>query len=158
MRESSRPGEPASRSNPNRERLRALALAYGPDASFLITLVALNAFVRWLQLEPIENGGDPLDAWYFVKQLAHEVHPATAHLNHHTSRWGMHWITWVVQHVGGPEPRYYYYPQLIASCGTIALTYLLGRQVEGKLAGALAALWLMNYGLFHAASCQLRRG
>jgi hypothetical protein len=135
-----------------------LAVAHWQDALFLVGLVGLNAFARWVRLEPIENGGDPLDAWYFVRQWAHENHPATARLNHHTARFGMHWITWLVQVIGGTHPRYYYYPQLIASCATVGLTYLLGRQVKGKLVGALAALWLMQYGLFHSASCQLRRG
>jgi len=128
------------------------------ELSLVTGLVCVNTFARWVTLEGIENGGDPLDAWYFVRQLAHVNDPAHAGLNHHTSRCGMHWITWIVQHVFGTAPHFYYLPQLFASAACVALTYLLGRQVHGRVAGALAATWLMEFDLFHSASCQLRRG
>jgi hypothetical protein len=128
------------------------------ELSLVTGLVCVNTFARWVMLEPIENGGDPLDAWYFVRQLAHHNDPAHAGLNHHTSRFGMHWITWIVQRLFGTHPHYYYLPQLFASAACVALVYLLGRQVHGRIAGALAATWLMEFDLFHSASCQLRRG
>jgi hypothetical protein len=137
---------------------RAYLRRHAVELSLVAGLVCVNTFARWVMLEPIENGGDPLDAWYFVRQLAHHNDPAHAGLNHHTSRFGMHWITWVVQHLFGTHPHFYYLPQLIASSACVALTYLLGRQVHGRAAGALAATWLMQLELFHSASCQLRRG
>jgi Dolichyl-phosphate-mannose-protein mannosyltransferase len=151
--------EVPSTTNPSStERLAAFTRRHWDDIAFVVVLVALNAFARWVRLEPIENGGDPLDAWYFVRQLAHENHPKTAWLDHHAARFGMHWITWIVQHLFGTHPRYYYLPQLFASCSCVALTYLLGRQLHGKLTGVLAALWLMEFPLFNSASSQLRRG
>ncbi|HWP08792.1 MAG TPA: glycosyltransferase family 39 protein [Polyangiaceae bacterium] len=137
---------------------RAYLRRHAVELSLVAGLVCVNTFARWVMLEPIENGGDPLDAWYFVRQLAHHNDPAHAGLNHHTSRFGMHWITWVVQHLFGTHPHFYYLPQLIASSTCVALVYLLGRQVHGRVAGALAATWLMQLELFHSASCQLRRG
>jgi hypothetical protein len=139
-------------------RVSAYLRKHAVDLSLVAGLVCVNTFARWVMLEPIENGGDPLDAWYFVRQLAHDNDPARATLSHHTSRFGMHWITWVVERLFGTHPHFYYLPQLIASAACVALIYLLGRQVHGRVAGALAATWLMQLELFHSASCQLRRG
>jgi len=140
------------------QRLSAYLTKHAVDLSLVAGLVCVNSFARWVTLEPIENGGDPLDAWYFVRQLAHHNDPAHAGLNHHTSRFGMHWITWLVQKLFGTHPHFYYLPQLIASAACVALVYLLGRQVHSRVAGALAATWLMQLDLFQSASCQLRRG
>jgi len=128
------------------------------DALVAASLVLVNLYARWVELEPIENGGDPLDAWFFVRQWAHESDFAHATLNHHSTRFGMHWLTWLVQAAFGTHPRYYYVPQLFASCACVGLVYLLGRQVSGRVTGVVSAAWLMQYDLFHSASCQLRRG
>jgi dolichyl-phosphate-mannose-protein mannosyltransferase len=138
-----------------------LVLAFGTrarDAALATSLVLVNLYCRWVRLEPIENGGDPLDAWFIVRQWAHAGNAATATLNHHSARFGMHWLTWLDQALFGTDPRYYYVPQLFASCACVGLVYLLGRQVSGRVAGVLSAAWLMQYDQFHSASCQLRRG
>ena len=128
------------------------------DALVAATLVLVNLYARWVRLESIENGGDPLDAWFFVRQWAHGGDVARATMNHHSARFGMHWLTWLVQSVFGTDPRYYYVPQLFASSVCVGLIYLLGRQVSGRVAGVVSAACLMQYELFHGASCQLRRG
>jgi hypothetical protein len=128
------------------------------DAVVAASLVLVNLYVRWVRLESIENGGDPLDAWFFVRQWAHGGDVLHATMNHHSARFGMHWLTWLVQSTFGTDPRYYYVPQLFASSACVALVYLLGRQVNGRVAGVVSAAWLMQLELFHGASCQLRRG
>lgn len=128
------------------------------DALVALSLVLVNLYARWVELQPIENGGDPLDAWFFVRQWAHDGDVARGTMNHHSARFGMHWLTWLVQATFGTNPRYYYVPGLVASCTCVGLVYLLGRQVSGRVAGVVSAAWLMQYDLFHGASCQLRRG
>lgn len=145
------------------ERIRIGALLAGarrvwPDILLLVALVAGNGFVRWVGLDPIENGGDPLDNWYFVRQFAYENHPATAWLDHHCARFGIHWITFLVQKIFGVHPKFYYFPQLFASALCVGLVYLLGRQVAGRAVAVLAALLLIENDLFESASSQLRRG
>jgi hypothetical protein len=138
-----------------RERLLAAIRTYGADAAFVVVLVGLALFVRWIRLEPIENGGDPLDNWYFVRQWHHE-NLAYGRIDHHASRFGIHWITYVAQLALGTHPRVYYAPPLFASVVCTALTYVVGRQVSGKLVGFVAALLVLECEPFVSASSQLR--
>jgi len=132
--------------------------AHGVDLVIVTGFVTTNLFARLVTLERIENGGDPLDAWFFVRQWVHGDPVSKGGMNHHFARFGMHWITWLVQQCFGSDPRFYYVPQLIASSGCVALAYVLGRLLHGRLCGVLTALWLMLLPLFHISSCQLRRG
>jgi hypothetical protein len=129
---------------------------YGSDVLLLAALGVVSVFSRWLTLDPIENGGDPLDNWYFVRQWAHETHFATWDLNHHTGRFGIHFITWPVQKIFGIHPNCYYLPPLIASNLVTLLAYVAGRQASGKAAGVIAALLVLECDPLARATSQLR--
>jgi hypothetical protein len=129
---------------------------HGVEVALVVALAVLALFVRFVRLEPIENGGDPLDNWYFVRQWAYDNDPARARLDHHASRFGIHWITWITQSVFGTHPWVYYVPALFASVAATLLTYTLGRLVSGRLVGLVAALLLLECPPFVSASSQLR--
>src|SRR5262249_6746010 len=139
-------------------RVRQWLMAYGLDAAILLATLGLTVLLRWAALEPIENGGDPLDNWFFVKQWAHNTGVFSGYLNHHNARFGIHWLTWLVQRVFGTAAQYYYLPSLFASVVCSLLTYILGRQVAGRAVGVVAVLFLLEFDPFTFASSQLRPG
>jgi hypothetical protein len=141
-----------------RTRATSFFRNHGVEVALVVTLAVLALFVRFVQLEPIENGGDPLDNWYFVRQWAYDNDPARARLDHHASRFGIHWITWIVQSVFGTHPRVYYLPPLFASVVATLLTYALGRLVSGRFVGLVAGVLLLECAPFVTASSQLRPG
>jgi hypothetical protein len=143
---------------PLRKRFLSFFRTHGVELSLVVALAALTLFVRLVRLEPIENGGDPLDNWYFVRQWAYDNDPGRARLDHHASRFGIHWITWIAQTLFGTHPRVYYVPQIFASTVATLLTYALGRLVSGRLVGLVAAALLLECPPFVSASSQLRPG
>jgi hypothetical protein len=138
------------------ERARHVFERHGVELAIVAALAALAVFVRIARLEPIENGGDPLDNWYFVRQWAYENELGDGRLDHHASRFGIHWITWLAQTLFGTHPRVYYVAPIAASTVATVLTYVLGRLVSGRFVGVLAALLLLECPPFVSASSQLR--
>ena len=124
------------------------ARPYASDALLVILLGLLTLFARWMTLEPIENGGDPLDNWYFVRQWAHDLDWSDVRFDHHASRFGIHFLTFAAQKLFGVHPEAYYVPQLFASVVSTMLIYLLARQVAGKAVGVVAALFLVESNSF----------
>jgi dolichyl-phosphate-mannose-protein mannosyltransferase len=141
-----------------RRRAGAWLAQYGVDTGLCMCVVLLTLFVRWASLERIESGGDPLDNWFFVKQWAHNTGLFSGYLNHHNSRFGIHWLTWIVQRVFGTHPVYYFIPPVFASTVCSLLIYLLGRQVASRAVGLIAVLMLLEFDGFVPASSQLRPG
>jgi dolichyl-phosphate-mannose-protein mannosyltransferase len=141
-----------------RERSRPWVASYGLDVVLCLLLTALTLYVRWASLEPIESGGDPLDNWFWVKQWAHNTGLLSGYLNHHNSRFGIHWLTWIVQRLFGTEPVYYYVAPVFASTLCSLLLYLLGRQIASRAVGVIAVLMLLEFDGFIPASSQLRPG
>jgi hypothetical protein len=142
----------------SRDALAAFFRKYWQDVVLLTGLLGLSVFVRWISLELIEDGGDPLDNWFFVRQWRYETDLAKTRIDHHAARMGIHWLTFLVQRAFGPEPWFYYVPTLIISNLCAVFTYLLGRQAAGKAVGVLAALLVISNGTLGEAANQLRRG
>ena len=97
-----------------RRQVRVWLAQYGVDIGLCVLVVSLTLFVRWASLERIESGGDPLDNWFFVKQWAHNTGVLSGYLNHHNSRFGIHWLTWIVQRVFGTHSVYYFIAPVFA--------------------------------------------
>lgn len=128
------------------------------DCGIVVCLLGLTTLVRLLTLQPVENGGDPLDNWYFVRQWAHNPEPFRGYLNHHQARVGIHWVTWIVQRLWGHGIAAYYVAPLLASHACTALTYVAGKQAGSRGVGVLAALLLLEFKPMAFASSQLRPG
>lgn len=141
-----------------KERVRGWLARYGVDVALCAFIVVLTVFVRWATLDQVESGGDPLDNWFFVKQWGHTDGLFSGYLNHHNSRFGIHWITWVVQRLFGTETVDYFIAPVFASTVCSVLIYVLGRQVSSRAVGLIAALMLLEFDGFEPASSQLRPG
>jgi hypothetical protein len=131
---------------------------YWVDLVLCVGVVLVTLFVRWASLEPVESGGDPLDNWFWVKQWAHNTGLLSGYLNHHNSRFGIHWLTWIVQRCFGTSPVAYYVAPVFASTVCSVLLYVLGRQLASPAVGVVAVLMLLEFDGFIPASSQLRPG
>lgn len=141
-----------------RERSRAFFAKFGVDIASCALVIALTLFVRLSLLQRIESGGDPLDNWFWVKQWKYNTGLLDGYLNHHHSRFGIHWLTWIVQRLFGTHPVNYFIAPLFASTVCSLLIYLLGRQVASRSVGLIAVLLLLEADEFIMASSQLRPG
>jgi hypothetical protein len=131
------------------------------DVVVLLAVLLLTAASRILTMEPIENGGDPLDYWYFVKEWHHDIDVSHIRWNHHRARLGIHWMLWVVQSLFGEDPKYYYVAPVVVSVLVSGLVYLLarlsiGRSMLGRCTGILAVLLVLEFDPLVSASSQVR--
>jgi hypothetical protein len=128
------------------------------DWGLLAAVLALSLLTRWLTLQPIESGGDPLDNWFVVREWAYQTNLATARIDHHAARIGIHWVTFLVQSVCGSHPQYYFLPSFLIANACALLVYALGARVAGRLAAVLAVVWFLDNRMIAEAAAQLRRG
>ncbi len=131
------------------------------DVGLVVAVMALTLVSRILTMQPIENGGDPLDYWYFVKQWSHHIDMEKVGWNHHRARLGIHWMVWVVQKLFGENPKFYYVAPIFVSTLVSGLMYVLGllsvgRSTLGRAAGILGVLLLLEFDPLIWASSQLR--
>ena len=129
-----------------------------PDLVFCLAIGLLALFVRIMHLEQISCSGDPQNNWYFVRQLLSGFNFSTVQWTHHMARFGVHWVTVVVQSLFGASPFTYYIPQLLASVIATVLVYILGYKVASRTVGILAAFFFITFSPFDRASSQLRPG
>jgi len=140
-----------------RARSRALTwlAANAPDIAIAITLGALAALVAVLKLDGIGTGGDAMRKWNFVRQWFHGTSFRHYDWNHHMARFGIHWVTFLVQAIGGRGVNTYYVPGLIAGGVQVACVYACGKRLGGRFTGVLAAIFLAYFKGAIRASGQL---
>jgi hypothetical protein len=118
-----------------------------------VTLFALA--VHFVELEPIEIGGDAINKWHFVRQWFHHFDVTKVVWDHHLSRLGVNAPTAVIQLLLGRGAPIYHVASLAASTAAVALVYAVGVMAHGRLAGFIAALWLASFPSWVRAGTQL---
>ncbi len=126
-----------------------------PDAVIIACLLLLSLWVRRLTLWDIEGGGDAIKKWFFVKQWSFDNSLREVGWNHHLTRFGVNLWVFVVQKVWGTDATAYYVaPVAVASLGAV-FTYQLARELAGRAAGVLAAIWFITLEPMERAGSQL---
>jgi hypothetical protein len=118
-----------------------------------VTLFALA--VHFVELEPIEIGGDALNKWHFVRQWFHHFDVTKVIWDHHLARFGVNAPTFVVQVLLGRRAPIYHVASLAASTLLVALVYAIGVMAHGRAAGFIAAVWLVLFPSWVRAGTQL---
>jgi hypothetical protein len=118
-----------------------------------ITLFALA--VHFVELEPIEIGGDALNKWHFVRQWFHHFDVTKVVWDHHLSRFGVNAPTFVIQALLGRRAPIYHVASLAASTLLALLVYVIGVMAHGRAAGFIAAVWFVLFPSWVRASTQL---
>jgi hypothetical protein len=118
--------------------------------------VTLFAFaVHFVELEPIEIGGDALNKWQFVRQWFHHFDVTKVAWDHHVARFGVNAPTFVIQALLGRRAPVYHLASLAASSLLVALVYAIGVLAHGRAAGFIAAVWLVLFPSWVRAGTQL---
>ena len=154
--------QPAKASPALRERLARLSSRVLPwlsanaaDIVIATALGALTALVVALDLEGIGSGGDAIRKWEFVREWFYKNSFRHAPWDHHMARFGVHWLTYLVQRFLGRGPAMYYAPGLITVTFQTMCVYACGKRLGGRLAGVLAAFFLAYFKATVNAGSQL---
>jgi hypothetical protein len=118
-----------------------------------VSLFALA--VHFVELEPIEIGGDAINKWHFVRQWFHHFDVTKVVWDHHLSRLGVNAPTAVIQLFFGRGAPIYHVASLAASTAAVLLVYVIGVMAHGRLAGFIAAVWLALFPSWVRAGTQL---
>ena len=111
--------------------------------------------VHFVELEPIEIGGDAINKWHFVRQWFHHFDVTKVVWDHHLSRLGVNAPTAVIQLLFGRGAPIYHVASLAASTAAVLLVYVIGVMAHGRLAGFIAAVWLATFPSWVRAGTQL---
>jgi hypothetical protein len=149
-------------SPPLKERLGRIALLVKPwllanaaDIVIATSLGALTALVVTVNLQGIATGGDAIRKWDFVREWFYSNSFRHAKWDHHMARFGVHWLTYLVQRFIGRGPVMYYLPGLITVTFQTMCVYACGKRLGGRLAGVLAAFFLAYFKPTISAGSQL---
>ncbi len=115
------------------------------DLVIASSLAALTALVVVLDLEGIGTGGDAIRKWDFVREWFYSNSFRHVPWDHHMARFGVHWLTYLVQRFFGRGPAMYYVPGLITVSLETACVYACGKRLGGRLAGVLGAFLLIYF-------------
>ncbi len=152
-------GLPVPSSDSVRRTLGARARAWiaaCPSELALGVAVALFALAaRFVELEPIEIGGDALNKWHFVRQWFHHFDVTRVIWDHHLSRMGVNVPTAFIQILFGRRAPVYHVASLAASTLVAVLVYAVGVKAHGRAAGLLAVVWLVLFPAWVRAGSQL---
>ncbi|HEX4338962.1 MAG TPA: glycosyltransferase family 39 protein [Polyangiaceae bacterium] len=119
------------------------------------SLGVLAVLVITLDLEGIGTGGDAIRKWDFVREWFYSNSFRHAQWDHHMARFGVHWVTYLVQRFIGRGPAMYYVPGLAAGSVQVMCVYACGKRLDGRLAGVLGALCLIYFKATVNAASQL---
>lgn len=139
----------------NGARLRAWLASRRSEVLLGVALACFAVAVRFVELEPIEIGGDAINKWHFARQWFHHFDLMHVAWDHHLTRMGVNVPTAFVQLVFGRGARVYYVASLAASTAAAVLVYVVGVMAHGRAAGLLAAVWLVLFPAWARAGSQL---
>jgi hypothetical protein len=149
-------------SPPLKERLGGIVSQVRPwlsanaaDIVIATSLAGLTLAVVTLNLQGIATGGDAIRKWEFVREWFYSNSFRHAKWDHHMARFGVHWLTYVVQRFIGRGPVAYYLPGLITVAFQTACVYACGKRLGGRLGGVLAAFLLAYFKPTISAGSQL---
>lgn len=125
-----------------------------PDALIVGALLGLFGLVHRF-VECVEIGGDAISKWQFVRQWSYANDFSHAKWDHHHARMGVNGLTWLVQKIFGRNWRAYYVGPFFMAALQLPLVYLVGRQLQGRATGILAALFITFLGAVHRSASQL---
>jgi hypothetical protein len=125
-----------------------------PDIAVVVSLLGLFVIVHRF-VECVEIGGDAISKWHFVRQWSYANDFSHAKWDHHHSRMGVNVLTWVVQKIFGRNWRAYYVGPFFMAAVQLPLVYLIGKQLQGRATGVLAALFITFLGAVHRSASQL---
>jgi Dolichyl-phosphate-mannose-protein mannosyltransferase len=120
-----------------------------------VGVVLCTFLVRFVELEPIEVGGDALNKWHFVRQWFHHFDVTHVVWDHHLSRLGVNIPVGVIQAVFGRRAPVYHLASLAGSTLVALLVYVVGVMAQGRATGLFAALWLLWFPAWVRAGSQL---
>lgn len=125
------------------------------DIVIATSLGAMTALVVTLNLQGIGSGGDAIRKWEFVREWFYANSFRHVQWDHHMARFGVHWVTYLVQRFIGRGPATYYLPGLITITFQTVCVYACGKRLGGRLAGVLAAFLLAYFKPTISAGSQL---
>jgi hypothetical protein len=125
-----------------------------PDALIVGALLGLFGIVHRF-VECVEIGGDAISKWHFVRQWSYENDLSHAKWDHHYARMGVNGLTWLVQKIFGRNWRAYYVGPFFMAAVQLPLVYLIGKRLQGRATGVLAALFITFLGAVHRSASQL---
>ncbi|HEV8247466.1 MAG TPA: glycosyltransferase family 39 protein, partial [Polyangiaceae bacterium] len=126
----------------------------------LVCALWLLCIARRVQdMERIELEGDAIRKWQFVRSWFYANDYSHAVWDHHMTRFGVTLPTFIVQLICGRGTRAYHVTPLVMSVLQIPFVYLIGKQLSGRFAGVLSAIFLIHFsGVVRAASQLLPDG
>jgi hypothetical protein len=102
----------------------------------------------------IHTGVDERDYWYSAKALSHAL--PYPELSHRTTRFAVILPVALAQLILGSHPNVYYVLPILNNLLQVALAFVLGIRLRGKLSGFLAALGLAVFPYMIRAGSQVR--
>ncbi|HOT63095.1 MAG TPA: glycosyltransferase family 39 protein [Treponemataceae bacterium] len=124
------------------------------DAIIILSLVFLSLWVRLSTLMMVHTGVDERDYWFAAKAISQGL--PYPELSHRTVRWAVILPVALAQSLFGSHPNAYYVMPLLAALSQAVLVYLLGRALNGRLAGSLASIALTFFPYQIRAASQVR--
>lgn len=124
------------------------------DAVIILSLIFLALWVRLSTLMMVHTGVDERDYWFAAKAISQ--HLPYPELSHRTVRWAVILPVAFAQMLFGPHPNVYYVMPLLAALSQAVLVYLLGRALNGRLAGSLSSIALTFFPYQIRAASQVR--
>ncbi|HTQ08239.1 MAG TPA: glycosyltransferase family 39 protein [Polyangiaceae bacterium] len=134
---------------------RAFIASHPSQIALGLGVALLSLAVHFVELEPIEIGGDALNKWHFARQWFHHFDVRHVVWDHHLTRMGVNVPTAFVQLVLGRRAPIYHVASLAASTLVAALVYTVGVMAHGRAAGLLAAVWVVLFPAWVRAGSQL---
>lgn len=136
-------------------RVRAFFASHRSEVALGAAVALFSLAVHFVELEPIEIGGDALNKWHFVRQWFHRLDLRQVPWDHHLTRMGVNVPTALVQILFGRRAPVYHVASLAASTLVAVLVYVAGVMAHGRLVGLLAAVWLVLFPAWVRAASQL---
>lgn len=136
-------------------RVHAFIASHRSEVALGVAAALFSLAVRFVELEPIEIGGDALNKWHFVRQWFHRFDLLHVTWDHHLSRMGVNVPTAFVQLLFGRHAPIYHVASLLASTLVAVLVYVAAVMVHGRTAGLLAVVWVTLFPAWVRAGSQL---
>ena len=116
-------------------------------AKLLLCLIAIFLVWRFLTLDFVEEGGDAVWKWSFLRYYAATGKWYPLVPDHHQGRWGVNLPVLVLLKLFGDSPWLYYLFPLLFALGTGILLFLLTARLRSKAAGTAAFLLFLLFPL-----------